>query len=116
MNSILSSFLNNRNNVQNLNSEAFEQNMKNDKESILIDVRTRQEFLDVKIPNAILIDLMDPHFIHEIEKLDKSKSYYIYCRSGNRSYYACKQMLKLGFKNVYNLAGGIIEWKGEIER
>lgn len=116
MNSILSSFFKNRNNVQNLDSETFEQNMKNDKDAVLIDVRTRHEFLDVKIPNAILIDLMDPHFIREIEKLDKNKKYYLYCRSGNRSYHACKQMLKLGFENVYNLAGGIIDWQGEIER
>jgi rhodanese-related sulfurtransferase len=43
------------------------------------------------------------------------KNYYIYCRSGARSSRACKIMGKAGFKNLYNLKGGILSWKGNIQ-
>ena len=48
------------------------------------------------------------------ETLDKSKNYYVYCRSGARSANACAIMNELGFENAYNLLGGIIEWDGDI--
>ena len=101
---------------ENLDSDSFEDKMKNDPDAILIDVRTEAEHYDARIPNSTLIDLMNPHFMHEIEKLDKSKSYFLYCRSGNRSYHAAKEMARQGFQKVYNLAPGIIGWGGEIER
>lgn len=101
---------------ENLDSEAFEEQIKNDPDAVLVDVRTEAEHYDARIPDSILIDLMNPHFMHEIEKLDKSKNYYLYCRSGNRSYHAAKEMARVGFEKVYNLAPGIIGWSGEIER
>ena len=52
--------------------------------------------------------------MQEIEKLDKDNSYYVYCRTGVRSANSCQLMNELGFKKVYNLLGGIVEWKGEI--
>jgi rhodanese-related sulfurtransferase len=45
-----------------------------------------------------------------VSELDKSKSYAIYCRSGKRSVDACEVMTEIGFKSIYNLNGGIIEW------
>ncbi len=116
MTSFISSFLKGMNNVKNLGSDEFEQNLFVDKAAVLIDVRTQQEFYDARIPNSILMDLMNPHFNQELAKLDKTKSYFLYCRSGNRSYYAAKEMMKLGFEKVYNLAPGIIGWNGKIER
>ena len=53
-------------------------------------------------------------FAVEIEKLEKDISCYVYCRTGVRSANSCQLMSELGFKNVYNLLGGIVEWKGEI--
>ena len=47
--------------------------------------------------------------------MDKNKSYFIYCRSGNRSSKACFIMNSMGFKKTFNLMGGILEWDGEIE-
>ncbi|MFC2148231.1 rhodanese-like domain-containing protein, partial [Bacteroidota bacterium] len=47
-------------------------------------------------------------------KLDKSKNYYVYCRSGQRSRQACAIMNSIGIPNAYNLMGGILEWKGDI--
>ncbi len=104
-----------KNGVVNLDSESFEKQYKEDKESVLIDTRTEAEYNDGHIPNSILMDMMNPGFSEEVEKLDKSKSYYLYCRSGNRSYHAGRMMKNLGFENVYNLEDGIISWHGEIE-
>jgi len=116
MNSFISSFLKSNNNIANLSSEEFEKKLKEEKEAVLIDVRTQHEYYDARIPSSKLIDLMNPHFSQELEKLDKSKSYFLYCRSGNRSYFAAKEMKKLGFEKVFNLETGIIGWNGEIER
>ena len=102
--------------VKNLNATEFHDGFKNDPNSVLLDVRTAGEFSMGYIPGAKLIDLMSPNFMGQIEKLDKSKSYYVYCRSGNRSYQAGVMMHKAGFENVYNLAGGIMSWKFEINR
>jgi rhodanese-related sulfurtransferase len=52
-------------------------------------------------------------FVTEIESLDKTKNYYVYCRSGMK----CKSLRNhewIGFENAYNLVGGILEWEGEV--
>ena len=49
-----------------------------------------------------------------LEALDKSKNYYVYCRSGARSAKACEIMNSIGFENAYNLLGGFLEWDGEV--
>jgi rhodanese-related sulfurtransferase len=116
MNAFFSGLFNNNGGIENLDAQSFEERMKEDENAVLLDVRTQAEHFDAKIPNSRLLDLMNPHFIDELERLDKSKSYYLYCRSGNRSYHAAREMLRLGFENVYNLAPGIIGWGGEIER
>ena len=105
-----------RKTVINLNSEDFENGLKQDENAVLIDVRTEMENRMARIPNSLLIDLMDPDFISKIDELDRSKSYYLYCRSGNRSYTVGNQMIKMGFENVCHLLPGIIGWKGEIEK
>jgi rhodanese-related sulfurtransferase len=101
--------------VENLDSKTFEQKFTEDKNAVLLDVRTPIENQMVRIPNSILIDINSPLFMQEIEKLDKSKSYYVYCRSGNRSFHAGNFMLQAGFEKVYNLEPGIIGWHGEKE-
>ena len=85
-------------------------------ESVIIDVRTDDEFSTSYIGGAVNIDFYKGNeFISEIEKLDKSKSYFIYCRSGARSGQTCELMKQKGFKKVYNLKGGILGWTGELE-
>lgn len=101
--------------VENLDSKTFENKLAEDKDAVLLDVRTPMENQMVRIPNSILIDLNSPIFMQEIEKLDKSKNYYVYCRSGNRSFHAGNFMLQAGFQKVYNLEPGIIGWHGEKE-
>ena len=116
MASLLSSLFGNHNDLSNLDSDSFEKMMNEDKYSILMDVRTLEEYKALRIPNTKLIDIHQHNFLVQIDKLDRSKSYFIYCRSGSRSYSACKQMKSMGFEKVYNLKGGIINWHGETEQ
>jgi rhodanese-related sulfurtransferase len=81
------------------------------KDLVLLDVRTPSEFADGHIPNSINIDVQNPNFKTEIEKLDKAKKYAVYCRSGNRSLNAYNQMNSLGFKDLYNLKEGFSAWQ-----
>ncbi|MBE0570362.1 MAG: rhodanese-like domain-containing protein [Ignavibacteriaceae bacterium] len=101
--------------VENLDAKTFEKKLAEDKDAVLLDVRTPMENQMVRIPNSILIDINNPMFAQEVDKLDKNKSYYVYCRSGNRSYHAGNYMLKIGFEKVYNLEPGIIGWDGDKE-
>lgn len=78
---------------------------------ILLDTRTLEEYQEVHIKNSILIDLTNPRFINEIKKLDKNKTYLLYCHTGGRSAYVTNLMLQLGFKNVFNIEGGILAWE-----
>lgn len=86
--------------VVDLDSSTFEKQVKEDNDAVLIDVRTKGEHEEARIPNSKLIDIMDPMFLDKIEELDKEKSYYLYCRSGNRSYHAGRSMIQKGFTKV----------------
>jgi len=112
--SIISSIFGQRTIVENLDYAAFAEGINSDPLAVLLDTRTKAEFNDGHIPNSVLIDFMSPKFKDDISKLDTSKSYYVYCRSGNRSYHACKLMKQIGFEKVFNLADGIIGWEGKI--
>jgi rhodanese-related sulfurtransferase len=101
--------------VENLAAKTFEEKLAEDKDAVLLDVRTPMEHQMVRIPNSILIDISNPMFMEEIDKLDRNKSYYVYCRSGSRSYHAGNYMLRAGFEKVYNLQSGIISWNGKKE-
>ncbi|QCK15278.1 rhodanese-like domain-containing protein [Mangrovivirga cuniculi] len=82
-----------------------------DKENtVLIDVRTKREFDNGAIPNAINYDLLSGEFSEKIADLDKDKTYLIYCRSGARSANACDMLAKHGFEKLYNLQGGIMSY------
>ncbi len=78
---------------------------------ILLDVRTPQEVADGYIKNAVFADYYTDDFNVVIEKLDKEKPVYVYCRSGSRSSRAAKVLAQKGFAKIYNLDGGILEWK-----
>ena len=85
-----------------------------DNDSVIIDVRTPEEFEISRIPCSINIDFNNPvFFMQEIQKLNKNVSYYIYCRTGARSANSCLLMNELGFDKTHNLLGGIVEWSGE---
>jgi rhodanese-related sulfurtransferase len=98
-----------------LESTEFSKKLKEDENAVLLDIRTPGEYNEGHIPNSILMNIHSPDFIEEVQKLDRNKNYYLYCRSGNRSYHAGQYMKKLGFKNVYNLCSGILDWNEPLE-
>jgi rhodanese-related sulfurtransferase len=101
--------------MANLSQEDWKTQLEADTNAVVLDVRTDAEISEGIIPNAIQINIYEGQgFIYKLEELDKSKNYYVYCRSGNRSGQACAIMNQLGFENAYNLVGGILEWKGEL--
>ncbi len=97
---------------ENLNSKEFQEAIKTAKKPVIIDVRSKSEFNNEKIPNSLNIDIFSPNFNQRIANLDPQKEYFMYCQSGMRSKRACKRMIKAGFKKVYNLRGGISQYEG----
>ena len=99
----------------NLSQQQWSEQLKNDNNAIVIDVRTPEEFEDGYIENAVNINIFKGQgFVYLIEELDQSKNYYVYCKAGSRSEQACKVMNQLGIENTYNLVGGIMQWQGRI--
>ena len=99
----------------NLTQEDWVSQFEADDKAVMLDVRSEDECDQGIIEGSINIDFhKGQEFIDEIAALDKNKNYYIYCRSGARSGKTCEIMNELGFENVYNLLGGIIEWNGDI--
>lgn len=101
--------------MADLTQQDWTKKLEEDNNSVVLDVRTEDEVDLGIIPNALHIDIHKGQgFIDEIEQLDKSKNYYVYCRSGGRSAQACAVMNQLGFKTAYNLLGGFSEWQGDV--
>ncbi|TRX37007.1 rhodanese-like domain-containing protein [Flavobacterium sp. ZT3R18] len=99
----------------NLSQDEWVSQFEADENAVILDVRTEDECDQGIIEGSINIDIhKGQEFIDAIEALDKSKNYYVYCRSGVRSAKACEIMNELGIAHAYNLLGGIIEWNGDI--
>lgn len=79
-------------------------------DAILVDVRTEDEYNSGYIENSLNIDYFSNEFSVNADKLDKNTPIILYCRSGNRSSMSANKISKLGFKEIYNLEGGILEW------
>ncbi len=101
--------------MADLSQEEWVAQLEKDENVFILDVRTDDEIEEGYIPKAIHIDIyLGQGFMDELQKLDKSKNYYVYCRSGNRSGQACAIMNSIGFENTYNLKGGFMNWEGEV--
>jgi rhodanese-related sulfurtransferase len=79
---------------------------------VILDVRTAGEFMGGHIAKAINIDVEGMTFDGDIAKLDKSATYAVYCHSGRRSGIAVGKMKDAGFKNLFNLTNGVLDWQG----
>ena len=88
-----------------LNPEAFKQKV-NETPGVVIDVRTKGEYESghLKVTD-FNYDVMSGEFQAKLDSLDKNETYYLYCRSGNRSGKALQIMKQNGFENVYNIGG-----------
>lgn len=99
--------------IKNVDAATFKK-MIDEKKYILIDLRTADEIKSKgKIKGATELDFLDKNAEANIEKLDKKKSYLIYCAGGGRSADCADLMKKQGFKEVVNLEKGFGDWKNK---
>ncbi len=103
------------NSYRQVDMEEAEKIMKEEKDYIILDARTPEEYEDGHIPHAINIpnETISTKAIPELP--DKNQLILVYCRSGNRSKQAAGKLSKLGYSNIVEF-GGIIDWDGEIEK
>lgn len=100
--------------MKNLNKEEWKIALTTNKNSVLMDVRTPKECQGGMQENAIQLNFLDKNlFIAGVERLDKTKDYFVYCRSGARSSNACAVLTQKGF-TTFNLLGGMLEWDGKV--
>lgn len=97
--------------IDTLAPQSFIKQAKADTTAIILDVRTPGEYKEEHLAGAQQLDFLNSEaFDAGIKLLDKSHTYYVYCRSGKRSHHACMKMKKQGFK-VFDMEGGILNWK-----
>ena len=101
--------------TNDIDIDEFRKKMASEK-YVLVDVRTEKEFDDGHIEYALNIDYFSATFSDEISNIGLENPVLVYCRSGNRSGKSMKIMSDLGFKEVYNLIGGIKGWKAKNNR
>ena len=98
--------------IHNLQPQKFNENIISTG-GIILDVRTQDEFERGHIEGAINIDFYHIDFDEQLRRLDKSKPYLVYCKTGGRSSQTVQLMKDIGFQHIYHLAGGITEWLSE---
>jgi rhodanese-related sulfurtransferase len=98
--------------IQTIDSKTYSDKLKTTKNPQLLDVRTPEEFSVEHLENAKNVNWFGTDFVSNVEKLDKSKSVFVYCKVGGRSAQAANKLVELGFKEIYNLEGGIMKWTG----
>jgi rhodanese-related sulfurtransferase len=86
---------------------------RNDPDFIVLDVRTPEEFAQGHLPEKtpMNLDFYAPDFRERLARLDRGKTYLVYCRTGHRSGETVNFMKELGFRRVYDLQGGILAWQ-----
>jgi len=87
------------------------QKNKGNRDFIILDIRTPEEFSSGHIEGAVNIDFRSDKFADELNKLDQNKTYFVYCRTGNRSYDAVSLMARFGFTSIIRLSDDITGWK-----
>lgn len=93
--------------------DEFQQKLKTEKDAVLLDVRTPEEVQQGYLKGSVNIDFKASDFKEKISKLDKNKTYFLYCAAGGRSGKTADMMEEMGFKKIYNLMGGIDAWQEE---
>lgn len=106
---VASSCVKHQEGVSLVDSNKFEEQMK-EPTSQIVDVRTSEEFSDGHITNALNMDVTADDFESKIATLDKEKPVMVYCKAGGRSAKAAGILKDKGFKQVYDLDGGMIGW------
>ncbi len=80
-------------------------------ETVVLDIRTAEEFAQGHLEGAVNIDFKATDFRQKLAELDPKKSYLMHCRSGGRSSNALPIFAELGFDRLHHLSGGILDWQ-----
>jgi phage shock protein E len=94
-------------------AQALIQDRLNDADFVVLDVRNPEEFAAGHIGGAVNVCFLCSTFGDDLAVLDKTKTYLVYCASGNRSGRATAQMNQHGFDHLYDLTGGVNRWKAD---
>ncbi|MEG1141793.1 MAG: rhodanese-like domain-containing protein [Clostridia bacterium] len=98
-------------NFKNINTNELKQLLENDSDIVLLDIRTKEEYEEDNIEKSINIPLQNLLYdMYDIEEY-KDRKVIVYCRSGHRSITACNLLYISGFKDLYNLEKGIINYR-----
>lgn len=100
--------------VTTITAQEAKTRLDNEKDIILVDVRTEEEYQEEHIKDALLLPLDNISENAATVIPDKEAIYFVYCLSGGRSATASEQLLEMGYKNLYDL-GGISDWPYEKE-
>ena len=96
--------------IKTIDVNAFAEKLKAIKNPQLLDVRTPAEYSSGHISNAVNVNWNGDDFDAKVNKFDKSKPIFVYCKVGGRSSDAAARLAELGFTEIYNLDGGIMKW------
>jgi len=97
-------------NVEPGEAQALILKNKGNQDFVVLDVRTPGEFAQGHLEGAVLVDYRSAGFREKMADFDRTKTYLVYCRTGNRSTRALGIMSELGFDSYYHLEGGIKRW------
>lgn len=100
-----------QNGPTNLHPQQAAQWLETDKNVVVLDVRTPDEYKEGHLKGALNVDYLARDFEQQLARLDKTKPYLVHCASGGRSADTMPMLQKLGFKNVRELEGGIEAWR-----
>lgn len=96
--------------VQVISSDEFQKKMTTTQDKQVVDVRTSEEYNSGHLNGALLIDFYKKDFKANLSKLDKTKPVFVYCAAGVRSGSAAEVLAEMGFKQIYDLKGGMNAW------
>ena len=101
--------------MEHIDASDWNDRIDNDGSAVIVDTRTQREWYKGAIKDSVILDVMNPYsFMTQARTLDKAKNYYLYCQTGVRSVQACLILENLGFKNTFNLRGGIVTYFGSL--
>ena len=96
--------------IQTIDVKSYAEKLKVTENPQLLDVRTPEEYSTGHIDKAVNVNWNGDNFVADASKYDKSKPIFVYCKVGGRSAKAADKLAELGFKEIYNLDGGIMKW------
>jgi len=101
------------NTIHTIDAKSFAEKLKTNENPQLLDVRTPEEYSSEHIGDAKNVNWNGDDFVAKANTYDKSKPIFVYCKLGGRSAQAADKLAELGFKEIYNLDGGIMKWKSQ---